>query len=675
MSNINKTCCSANKIETPKNNCCCHKHEKKEQTCCSSKGSLKGCCCSNASYGTIKLSTKLLLSAIALIISFCISHFKWNFVGFPYTDPAWIAVLLCAGDIFKGAFITFFKEGKIVTSMLVSIAMIASFMLQIFTIFGVDVGGHHESYIFVVGEIAFLMSLGEWLEERTISRTQKGLQSLANMMPKTSRVRRNDNIIEINASEILVGDTVCVAPHEMISADGKIILGSTSINQANITGESMPVEKTIGDTVLCGTFNEDSYIEIQAEKTGCQTTLSQMLELIDEAEGKKAPIARIASKWATYIVPSALGLSLITLLVARFILDTSLIEAIVRATTILVVFCPCAFVLATPTAISAGIGNASKNGILIKSGEALERLSKITTAFFDKTGTLTTGKIKVEKFTTTYPDEDFILEAVVAIEKDSTHPIAKAIIDFANTKTKTSLLAKNVQAQTGIGISGLVNDKKVEIKKAQTENSQTMSNVYIDNNLVANFYFSDTLRSSAKSSIKTLNEHGIATALLSGDNLSSVSSIAEEVGIKTYSANLLPQDKLNVINKTQSEGEFVCMIGDGVNDTPSFVASDISIAISDIKNDIAINTAQVVILDGELRKIPALIDFSKTVMLTITINIIFSLTLSLTAVMLGMFGIITPAIGAIIHNISSVSVVANSARLLNKQTLKFNKTK
>ncbi len=672
MSNSNKTCCSSQGGGEDNRKCCCHSHKEKESTCCSGTSGLKGCCCSNVSDCKIKLSTKLLWSAFALVLSFAISHFEWNFWGFPYTDPAWIAVVLCSGSIFKTAFTAFFKDGKIITPMLVSIAMIASFMLQIFSMFGIDVGGHHASYIFVVGEIAFLMTLGEWLEQRTISKTRKGLQSLANMMPKTARVRRNGVVIEINSSEILVGDIVCVAPHEMISADGKIVLGQTSVNESNMTGESMPVEKSVGDSVLCGTFNEECYIEIYAEKSGCQTVLSKMLELVEEAEGKKAPIARIASKWATFVVPSALSFSFITLIVARFILDTSLIEAIVRATTILVVFCPCAFVLATPTAISAGIGNATKNRVLIKSGETLEYLSKITTAFFDKTGTLTSGKIKVDKFSNTYTDENFVLGAVVALEENSNHPIAKAVVDFAKSKTKTLLHAQNIQAKVGMGISGVVEGKKVEITKAQTSDFQTMSNVYIDDELVANFCFSDTLRPSAKTAVKELSEYGIATALLSGDNLGSVSHIADEVGIKTYSANLMPQDKLNAINKAQSEGEFVCMIGDGVNDTPSLVASDISIAISDVKNDIAINTAQVVILDGELRKIPALVDFSKTVMYTITTNIIFSLTLSLSAVMLGMFGIISPAVGAIIHNVSSVSVVANSARLLNKRTLKIN---
>ena len=637
------------------------------KSCCSGNAQSEGCCCGCSSNGKIKNSTKLLWAGISLIASFCISHFEWNFVGFPYTDPAWIAVFLCAGPIFKAAFSAFIKDGSIITPMLVSMAMIASFILQIMAMCGIDVGGHHQSYIFVVGEIAFLMTLGEWLENRTTSRTRNNFKKLATLLPKTARVRRDKGIIEIPSNEIQVGDIICVKPHEMISADGKIIIGQTSVNQANITGESMPIDKSVGDNVLCGTFNETEYIEIQATKAGSDFILVKMIELADEAEGKRAPISRAANKWATFVVPSALVLSLITFIVARFILDTSFIEAVVRATTILVVFCPCAFVLATPTAISAGLGNAAKKGILIKSGAILENFAKTTSIFFDKTGTLTSGEIKVEDYECFYDDKNFLFASIATIENNSNHPIAKSLKDFATSQTQMQLNAEKIEVKMGIGISGIVENKQIEIKKASTDNNKTTSEVFIDNVLAAKFYFSDTVRSSAITAIKELQEMGIATMILSGDNQKAVEEVAEKVSIKNFKSNLLPQDKLNAINKAQSEGEVVCMVGDGINDTPSFAAADMSIAIANAQNDIAINTAQISIIDGDLRKIANLTDLSKTVMATITTNIIFSLTLSLTAVVLGTLGIISPAIGAIIHNISSVSVVANSARLLGKK--------
>ncbi len=640
-----------------------HKHQHSHGDSC--------CCGGEISDGKLKASTKLWLSAVSLIASMTISIFHIEFPFFPYSDPAWLAVYFCAGGIFESALRGLILNKKITVSMLVSVAMLASFALQIMGALGYEVGGHSHSYIFVVGEIAFLKGLAEWLEAHTTAKTRAGIAKLSQLMPKTARVRRSNEIIEILASDIRENDIVCVNPHEMISADGVIVEGKSSVNQSNMTGESLPVDVNIGDNVLCGTFNESSYIEIRATKAGTANLLAKMIELVEEAEGKKAPIARLAAKWATYIVPTAITIAIATFFFARFVVGVDTVEAVVRATTILVVFCPCAFVLATPTAISAGIGNASKNGILIKSGEVLEAFSKISTVFFDKTGTLTEGKICVEKIETFTCNATQILSYTAAVERKSLHPLSKAIVEYAEKSGAPSIDAENVSEITGRGIEGIVGSKKIQVVKSSKENSaqMTQSEIYTDGVLMARIFFTDNIRDSAKQAVSDLNELGASIAILSGDNNATVEKIAKECGIKKSYSNLLPQEKLKKIENAKLDNGLVCMVGDGVNDAPSLACADISVAIASLKNDIAINTAQVSLLDGNLNKIPALIRFSKKVIHTIVGNIVFSLVVSFSAVVLGAFGIISPAIGALIHNASSIIVVGNSTRLLNAKTL------
>lgn len=646
-----------------------------EKCCCSSHShNSQGCCGGGMKKGDMSVGEKLVVSAISLVLSFCISVFDIKFPFFPYSDPAWIAVFFCAGGILKSAFRSLFFDKKINVAMLVSIAMIASFILQVMSVLGYNVGEHSHSYIFVIGEIAFLICLGEWLENRTIAKTKAGLKKLSELMPKVARVRRGSTMVEISASEICIGDIVCVNPNEMISADGVVVKGESSVNQANMTGESMPVDVKQGDSVLCGTYNENSYIEIRAEKTGASSVLAKMIELVAEAEGTRAPIAQIAAKWATYIVPVAVSIAVATFLFSYFFLSVSVPEAVVRATTILVVFCPCAFVLATPTAISAGIGNAAKNGVLIKSGDVLEEFSKITTVFFDKTGTLTQGKVSVVEFEVAETKSKAeILAKVVAVEKHSAHPFACAIVDFGMSQGIEVLEATSVESVVGSGMKGFVGGVQIEIRKADLKDNNVASSVseILENgDVVAKVYFSDKIRSQSKDAVARIKNLGCNVAMLSGDNYSVAKNVGQECGIENVYARLLPQEKLEIIRSAKADGNFVCMVGDGVNDAPSLAEANTSVAIADLKNDIAINTARVSLLDGDIRKISALILFSKQVLSTITTNIIFSLSISGLAVVLGAFGIISPAIGALIHNFSSVSVVANSARLLNSKTLK-----
>lgn len=650
---------------------CCHcgghKHEHKHGSSCCYGHDHGG-----EESGGLPIAVKLWVSFIALIASFTIGFGGFDFPFFPYSDPAWVAVLLCSGWIFKSAFVSAVYEKRITASMLVSVAMLASFMLQILEALGITAHGSHEhSYIFVVGEIAFLMTLGEWLEDRTIAKTKRGLERLTNLMPKIAKVRRDDAVGEIEASAIAAGDVVCVNPFEMIPADGEIVKGTTSVNQANMTGESAPVEKAEGDSVLCGTFNQNGYIEIRASKPSSQTALAKMIELVEEAEGKKSPIAQTAEKWASYIVPTAMALSVLTFALAYCVLGTGFSEAIVRATTILVVFCPCAFVLATPTAISAGIGRLAKDGVLVKSGEALETFAKVDSVFFDKTGTLTTGNVSVEKIETL---SDFssgeIARLAAGLERASNHPLAAAVVKYADNAAAedggNKPLAENVKMLTGFGMEGDVDGRKVRIAKSGKLAAEkfTASDVFVDGALAGRIFFADELRASAKAAVEELQKLGCNTAILSGDNANAVADTAQKAGIEKFRADALPKDKMDFIESAKAGGAVVCMVGDGVNDSPSLAAADVSVAIADLKSDIAVDTAQIALLDADLGKIAFLKKFAKKVVGTIRLNIAFSICINIASVLLAMTGVITPAIGALIHNFSSVAVVGNSARLL-----------
>jgi len=672
------TCsCSHKEEEHKKDSCCCHSSHKKEEShsCCSSNSHKEKdaptCGCGSHKHSNSHQGLILIVSAISIIVSFFFAH---KIPLAPFTDPAWIAIFFCAIPIFKEAFSALIKDKRIGSPLLVSTAMIAAFVLQIFAFFGGEFSSSHEhSYIFVVAEISFLMALGEWLEERTVKKARRGIESLQNLMPKIALKKSGNEFVEVDIKDIKIGDIICVRPNDMIAADGIVTLGDTSVDESNMTGESMPIDKTIGSHVLGGTFNKSKYIEIDVTKNSSESAISKLIKLVEEAEGKKAPISRIANKWASYIVPAAIITSFVIFLLARFLLSTTLPEAIIRGVTILVVFCPCAFVLATPTAIAASLGNAAKHGILIKSGDALERLAKITSIFFDKTGTLTEGKIQVKKIIAVSYSENEILAYAACAEKFSEHPIAKAILNFAKDKVEIPNPEK-VESLVGFGIKATCNSKNISVSKCENldspllnesfSNGETVVQIEIDSVLIGYITLFDTIRASARKSIASLYKNGYECAILSGDNHKAVRSIANMIGINDVYAQLAPHDKQSLVAQTQRENKKVCMVGDGVNDTPALAEAYSSIAMADSKSDIAIDTAQISLLGAELSKIPQVLSLSKRAMFTIKINITFSLLVSFAAIILSLYGIVTPVSGALIHNASSVIVVLNSARLL-----------
>ncbi len=620
---------------------------------------------------------KLLFAGLSLVCGFLISHFKVYPPTYPITDPSWLAVWICAIPIFKNAFFSLFKNRKITAALLVSSAMIGALILQILSLMGYAQSGHLEkSYIFVVGEIAFLMSLGKWIEDKTVAKAQGAILSLSKLIPKRALKKVDDNYEDVCVSTISPNDILAIKPNETIPVDGKITKGFTSIDESTITGESMPADKNIGDNVFGGTQNTYGYIEIKATRPSNDSTISRFAKIVEEAKGKKAPISRIADKWASVVVPTALFTSVIIFFVTKYALAVDTYEALSRAATILIVFCPCAFVLATPTAIAAGLGNLAKRGIMVKNGSAVENLSRVNSVFFDKTGTLTKGEISVEKIFPKGISERELLSLTASAEKFSEHPIAKAILKRAqNLRVENP---DNVKSLEGIGVECEVLGEKISVTKfRENPNDQEISKalergdsivkVSRKKNVIGFLSLSDTPRDSAKDCVLLLKKIPCHLEILTGDGKFVAKKLASEIGISNVKAELMPTQKLSAIKEARANGEFVCMVGDGVNDTPALAEADVSIAISELKNDIAVNVADISLIGGDLKKIPQSILFAKKIMTTIKTNMGLSIAINCAAIILAFAGILTPVIGALWHNAASVLVVLNSARLIKSK--------
>lgn len=629
----------------------------------------------------------LIIAAAALAAGFAASFFAEKIPYFPLTDPSWIAVFICATPIYLEAWSAFRKEGKITSPMLVSVAISAALGLQVLEFFQAH-GKYYspESYVFAAGEIAFLMGLGEWLEKLTVKRSRAGIERLVSLAPRKARRKVPGGIEEIDASDIKIGDTLVVRPNDMVPIDGVIASGDTSIDQSNMTGEHTPVDKFPGDEVLGGTWNMSKAIEVRATKLASDTAIAKLINLVEEAEGKRAPISKVADKWAGYVVPSAVALAAATFLISTIFFGVEPTAALIRAVTILVVFCPCAFVLATPTAVAAGLGNAAKNGVLIKSAETLERLAKTDTVFFDKTGTLTEGSISVCGVYPVECDELSLLSIAASAENYSEHPIAKAICKAAKERGAALLETEHTTSIAGAGVSASVCGKKVtvgrwehacaqskglECLQAAREKSAAAGESFIvvcaDGKAIGGISLSDTLRSDAKETVGRLNSMGYSTSMLTGDSRASAEAVGKLAGIKNIRPNLMPEDKAKAVIEAQNSGSRVCMVGDGVNDAPALAYADCSIAVAALGSDAAIEAAQVSLMGKDLFKVCAVLSLSKAVMRTIKTNITFSIVVNLSAVLLGIFGILTPVSGALVHNATSVAVVLNSARLLGRK--------
>ena len=529
---------------------------------------------------------------------------------------------------------------------------------------------------FAAGEVAFIMQLGGLLEELTVARARAGIEKLVHLTPQTARILTDGTERIIPAKEVHVGDRLRVLPGESIPVDGVIVSGQTSINQAVMTGESLPVDKTAGDAVSSGTVNQFGAFEMEATKVGEDSSIQRMIRLVQSADAGKAKIVGIADRWATWIVVIALSAAALTWLFTG---------ELIRAVTILVVFCPCALVLATPTAIMAAIGNVTKHGFLVREGDAMERLSKVKIIAFDKTGTLTHGTPKVVKAASVSQNHtpEQIYRLTAAAEQLSEHPLGKAIVDCYKKEFKEELsLIDDFRMIPGRGVCARVEGKQVlagspelfrEHGVAMTlpteavhylEQGCTVIYLALDGSLVGWIALSDTIREESGGMIGALSSLGVDPVLLTGDHENAANAIASQLHIRTVRANCLPEDKLKAIDVYQSKGQPVCMIGDGMNDAPALKKAEVGIAMGGVGSDIAVDVADIALVSDDIRELPHLVALSKRMMTTIKCNMTFSMALNFIAIAMAISGMLNPVVGALVHNAGSVLVITNSSFLL-----------
>lgn len=603
------------------------------------------------------------ISMIFLIISAVIMFLK---IDFPF-EFAWITVVISGIPIFYWGFRLLIKNKKMTASLLISIAMIAA----IFT-----------NEIFAAAEVAFIMALGGILEDLTINKAKKGITKLLNLAPKTARkLIINDTEVNeeiIPAKDVKKDDVIRILAGEDIPADGVIISGETSINQSIMTGESIPADKTTGDIVYSGTTNCFGVIDVKVQKSYEDSSIQKLIKLVKDAENKKAPTQRIVDRWATILIPSAVLFAVIVYLITG---------EISRAVTILVVFCPCSLVLATPTSIMAAIGQATKNGIIIKTGEALETIGLCDVFAFDKTGTITNGKLTVsdiEAFDGSNPDE--ILYLAASSEKKSEHPIGKAIVQYALEKDFKLNELKDFKMFSGKGIYANLDNKRIiignekfitdndieipsEIKKAV--NSKRLEGkvallVVVDKVPKGMIALSDSIKDSSIKALMKLNEKA-DTLLLTGDNSLTADYFAKKSGVKTVYSGLLPKEKALKIEELQKENKKVCMTGDGVNDSIALKVANAGVSMGTFGSDIAIESSDIIITGDDLIKIVYLRNLSLECIKTIKTNITISMCINFVSLTLSALAILNPVTGAIVHNIASILVVSNAALLYDRK--------
>ena len=579
-------------------------------------------------------------------------------------DPAWISVVISGLPILYSAIKKLIKNkgiSKISSPLLISTAMIASLII---------------GDVFAAGEVAFIMAIGELLEHKTTHRARRGLENLIALKPEKGRIITPDGEKSVLVDEICVSDIVRILPGERIPVDGVIVSGETSIDQSVMTGESLPVDKTVGESVFCGTVNRFGSIDIRATHVGTSSSLSKLIAMVKEAESKKAPMQRIADKWASILVPLAM---LIAILAYVFTGD------VVRAVTILVVFCPCALVLATPTAIMAAIGQATKHGVVIKSGEALEKLGKVNAFAFDKTGTLTTGKLSISEVMATgdVSEKDVIFYAASA-ESKSEHPLAKAIVRYASECEISVNDPQKFSMNAGRGITANVNGKCVicgnekymrengiaisaEVLKKPSEEGKAIVIVGVDEICVGVITLSDVLRKDCAKVVSQLEGLGTECVLLTGDNEKTADFFAKQSGITNVKSALLPEQKVAEIEKMKNDGKIVCMIGDGVNDAPALKSADVGVAMGGEGCDIAALAADVALMNDDITKISYLKKLSNATSKTIKIGISLSLFINFTAIILSLLKLLTPTTGALVHNAGAIIVVLFAAMLYDRK--------
>lgn len=583
----------------------------------------------------------IVVSATSIIAGFILSI---NYLS-------WIAIILCGIPIFKECAEGLIEEFDIKADLLVSIAIIASIII---------------GEVFAAGEIATIMAIGGFLEEYTVSRTQGKIKELVKLTPQFATRIKNKIEEKIPVEEVKIGDILKVLPGESIPTDGIIIDGETSIDQSTLTGESMPVDKVKNDEVYSGTMNLYGSFTMKTTKVSQDSSLQKLIRLVESSKPENAKIVKAADKWATLIVAIAFTASILTYLYTF---------EIIRSVTILVVFCPCALVLATPTAIMASIGNLTKQGILVKDGESIEELAHVTELVFDKTGTLTKGTPEITKIIS--DDNNELMHLLASLESKSEHPLAKAIVkrynknDLAEVSNFEMIIGKGVKGNINGDLILAGNQKLLESENIPLPNENEIESgeteIYVTRNkeILGKVILADVLRPESRQTIKKLKRLGIKTTLLTGDNEKTGSFIAGEVNVSNAKFNCLPEDKSEYIKQQQLAGTKVAMIGDGINDAPSLRKANVGIAMGGIGSDVSVEAANVALINDNIGDMPHLIAIARRTINVINFNIFLSLGLNILAMAFAILGMLNPIEGALIHNIGSVIVIIYSYTLVN----------
>lgn len=554
-------------------------------------------------------------------------------------------------------------KGDLTAGVMVSVAMIAALLI-----------GEYSAAALV----AFMMMFGEMLENFTIARADDALKELASLIPAQVTLLRDGQEIVIPVEQVQVGDVLLVRNGERIAVDGVATSGQAAVDESAITGESIPVDKEAGDAVFAGTINVAGTLEVQAQKLGRDTTLGTIVKLVEEAQKTQAPAQRLANRYAQYLVPVTFAIAIVVFLITG---------ELVRSVTVLVVVCPCALVLATPTALVAAIGNAARNNVIVKTGAHMEALGKIDVVAFDKTGTLTMGRPQVVDITALDgPTPDEILSCAASAEKVSEHPLGRAIVEAATARGLPIPQPHTTQVLTGFGVQAECDGKQIVVgnhalldslgiefspdnraRAAELETrGYTVIPMAIDQRVVGLIALADTVRPEAAGTIRALKAAGVKkTVMISGDNPAVVQAVAAQVDVDEFHAQMLPDQKLDLIRNMQSENVRVAYVGDGVNDAPALAVADIGIAMGVTGTDVALETADIALMRDDMQKLPHLLALSRESLRTIRASVIFSMSMNLLSLILSMLGIIGPAMGAVMHELSALPVLAYSARLVS----------
>lgn len=638
-------------------------------------------------------SLKLIISVVFTLPIFIISMFLPEF---PFKNLTMlilsIPVIFWAGkQFYVGAYKALIHKSANMNTLIAvgtGSAFLYSFVATLYPDLFVSVGQKPGVYFEVATVIITLILTGRMLEAKAKGKTSQAIQRLIGLQPKTARVINNNGEQDIEIENLKVGDIILVKPGEKIPTDGEIIDGASSVNESMITGESLPVDKKTGDNVIGATINQTGSFIYKATKVGKDTVIQQIIKLVEQAQGSKAPIQRLADTISGYFVPVVILVAIITFLLWFYLAphEINLHYAIMNFVAVLIIACPCALGLATPTAIMVATGIGAENGILIKSGASLETLHKVQTIILDKTGTITKGEPTVTNIITNMKQNDFLLFAASA-EKNSEHPLSKAIIQKAKSRNMSLIEPQSFQSLTGNGVKARIKEKEVLVgnqKLIEANNidlgfleerqnfvaeGKTTIFVAIDNKLEGIIAIADTIKSESISAVNQFKAMGLEVIMLTGDNIITAQAIARQVGIERVIAEIMPQDKSNVVSKIQNEGKTVAMVGDGINDAPALVRADVGIAVG-TGTDVAIESADIILIKDSLIGIISAVNLSKNTIDTIRQNLFFSLFYNslgipiAAGVLYPSFGILlSPMIAAFAMALSSISVIFNSLRL------------